>query len=170
MSKVNIPSPCHEDWNKMTPTAQGAFCGKCQIDVIDFSEKSNSEIKAILIENKEKHLCAHIKTSQLQQLNADYFEWENQSVNTFQSKFLWACVLVFGMALFTGCNPAPEEPIEVGMIEFVDQNEDSIAGTFTDTSGYNVSTILGQTTCDYNDILIDGLMEIDENYYDSIAE
>lgn len=173
MTKVNIPTPCHEDWNKMTPTAQGAFCGKCQIDVIDFSEKSNSEIKAILIENRGKHLCAHIKTSQLQQLNADYYNWENQSVNTFQSKFLWACMLVFGMTLFTGCNPTPEEPFEVGMMEFVDQNLDSSADkpANPNTGEYTLSTELrGRITCDYDDFLIDGLMDIYEDYYDSIAE
>ncbi|MBN4072576.1 hypothetical protein JYT74_00920 [Crocinitomix catalasitica] len=47
MKKVSIPDPCHEDWDKMTPTEKGTFCGKCQIDVIDFTTKSSHEVKTM---------------------------------------------------------------------------------------------------------------------------
>ena len=45
---IGIPIPCSEDWKKMEPTEQGAYCGKCQFDVIDFTAKQPEEIRAIL--------------------------------------------------------------------------------------------------------------------------
>ena len=44
---IKIKDPCHENWNEFSPTEQGAFCEKCKIDVVDFSIKSNSEIKSL---------------------------------------------------------------------------------------------------------------------------
>lgn len=168
MSKVSIPDPCSEDWNEMSPTERGAFCQKCQIDVVDFTYKSPNEIKTILMDNRGKHLCAHIKKSQIEQLNLDYAIWENQSVRTFHSKFLWACIMVFGMSLFTACNSAPEEEqYDVGMVEYVpdstDQDDPIING------GMCVEPTDSTDDFDYcDDVLIDGLMEVDESYYDSI--
>ena len=101
--QVNIPKPCSENWNEMTPTQRGAFCQKCAIDVIDFSNKSPIEVKETLKANIGKHMCGRFKKSQLEDLSQSYHIWENQSQRTFQSKFLWACVMVFGMALFTAC-------------------------------------------------------------------
>lgn len=103
MSKITIPEPCHENWAEFTPTEKGAFCGSCQIDVIDFSNKSPIEIKSILKENAGKHLCGRFKKTQLVELNDDFFAWQNQSAKSLQSKFLYACLVVFGMTLFTGC-------------------------------------------------------------------
>lgn len=113
MSQISINEPCHENWAAMTPTQQGAFCGKCQIDVIDFSNKSALEIKHILTENSGKHLCGRFKKTQLEDLNEDYIDWENQSPQIFQSKFLYACLLVFGMTLF---NVSAQEEMMLGQI------------------------------------------------------
>jgi hypothetical protein len=104
MKNISIPEPCHENWADFTPTQKGAFCGSCQIDVIDFSTKTPNEVKSILLENSGKHLCGRFKKSQLLELNDDFGAWQNQSVKSFQSKFLYACLIVFGMTLFTGCS------------------------------------------------------------------
>lgn len=103
MSLISIPEPCHENWADFTPTEKGAFCGSCQIDVVDFSNKSSHEITSILKENAGKHMCGRFRKSQLNEINEDYTLWQNQSVKTFQSKFLYACLMVFGMSLFTSC-------------------------------------------------------------------
>lgn len=142
MARVSIPNPCGEDWNKMTPTERGAFCGKCQIDVIDFTNKSNAEIKTILLANKGQHLCGHIKQSQLMRLNGNYTLWEHQSARTFQSKFLWACMIAFGLTLFTGCSSNDmDDVIEVGLIEQIDDTLQK------DSADYTLSTELGQISC-----------------------
>jgi hypothetical protein len=103
MKTVSINEPCHENWAAMSPSEKGAFCGKCQIDVIDFSNKSPIEIKTILDESAGKHLCGRFKKTQLDDLNERYADWENQDSRTLMSKFLYALILVFGMTLFTGC-------------------------------------------------------------------
>lgn len=110
--QVDIAEPCHENWNQMSPTEKGAFCGKCQIDVVDFSNKTALEVKQILHDNIGKHLCGRFKKVQLEELNSEYLVWENQSIHTFQSKFLLACVLVFGMTLFSSCaNGIAQDPL-----------------------------------------------------------
>ena len=50
---ISIPKPCHEDWNKMTPDAKGAFCASCQKSVYDFSNKTDQEIISVF-EKEEK--------------------------------------------------------------------------------------------------------------------
>ena len=128
MKRVHIEDPCHENWNEMTPTERGAFCQKCAIDVYDFSNKSNTEVKSILEANAGKHMCGRFGKEQLLELNGGYNQWENQSPRVFQSKFLLACVLVFGMTLFTGCIEDEETGGEimgdVAYIENVDSDID----------------------------------------------
>ncbi|MEO9531435.1 MAG: T9SS type A sorting domain-containing protein [Crocinitomicaceae bacterium] len=104
MKKISIPEPCHENWADFTPTEKGAFCGSCQTDVVDFSNKTPFEVKSILAENAGKHMCGRFRKSQLEELNHEYVEWEGQSTTIFRSKFLYACLVVFGMSLFTGCS------------------------------------------------------------------
>jgi hypothetical protein len=104
MKKIEIAEPCHESWNDFTPTQRGAFCGKCQINVIDFSEKSNSEIQLILVENSGKKICGRFTNKQLDSLNSDFYLWQNQSTQTFNSKFVLALVMVFGLTLFSCAN------------------------------------------------------------------
>jgi len=42
--QLSIPTPCHEDWDKMNPVEKGRFCDSCQKKVIDFSNMSDREI------------------------------------------------------------------------------------------------------------------------------
>ena len=121
MKKVAIPNPCSEDWNLMTPTEKGAYCDKCAFEVIDFTRMSNDDIKQYLTKNSSKRTCGHIEKGQLETINSNYHIWDTQSTRTFKSKFLYACLMVFGMALFTGCEYImPEEDHPVGMVEFVE--------------------------------------------------
>ncbi|MFP4845842.1 carboxypeptidase-like regulatory domain-containing protein [Winogradskyella sp. PE311] len=60
---INIPEPCHEDWNNMTPKEQGRHCAACNKTVIDFTKKTDeSIIKTIESEGK---LCGRFKSQQL---------------------------------------------------------------------------------------------------------
>lgn len=45
---VRIASPCHESWATMTPTATGRHCAACQKTVVDFTQKTDTEILAAL--------------------------------------------------------------------------------------------------------------------------
>lgn len=61
--RVEIPEPCSENWNEMTPTERGAFCHKCNKDVFDFSFMTDSEIIQTLSNNK--NTCGRFREDQL---------------------------------------------------------------------------------------------------------
>ena len=70
---ISINKPCHEDWSKMTPNEQGAFCGICTKNVIDFSVKSLEEIKDYFSKPKPGKLCGRFTEDQLVELNMESF-------------------------------------------------------------------------------------------------
>jgi hypothetical protein len=39
-----IEEPCHADWGRMQPEAQGRFCSSCSKTVVDFSSMSDFSI------------------------------------------------------------------------------------------------------------------------------
>ncbi len=63
--KIHIPEPCHEDWNKMNPNQQGAFCKVCSKTVVDFSGKTSEEIHQFFSENLDKKVCGRFNKEQL---------------------------------------------------------------------------------------------------------
>ncbi|BAV04538.1 Por secretion system C-terminal sorting domain-containing protein [Filimonas lacunae] len=42
--RLQIPTPCHENWNEMTPVEQGRFCNACNKAVVDFSIMTDQQI------------------------------------------------------------------------------------------------------------------------------
>jgi hypothetical protein len=127
MKKIVIPNPCAEDWNQMTPTEKGAFCKKCNLEVIDFTKKTPEEIRETLNLAMGKKVCGHIGKTQLELANSEFQYWENQSPQILRSKFLYACVLVFGMSLFTGCESSNNPEVN-GDIENVDGGMEILTG------------------------------------------
>ena len=60
---ISIPKPCHEQWDSMTATGQGAFCQSCQTEVIDFSTMTDREVVEYLSKNKTG--CGRFRNDQL---------------------------------------------------------------------------------------------------------
>jgi len=123
---IQIPDPCSEDFSKMTPTEKGAFCAKCSIDTYDFRHLSNLEINSIIKESKGEHLCGRMTQDQLISLNAGFQDWKNQNRKTFQSKFIMALVMVFGLTLFACENEEKEILESVTQIELPDGKLDFV--------------------------------------------
>jgi hypothetical protein len=117
MKAIRIDDPCHEDWNKMNPTQQGAFCGKCEIDVIDFSRLSMPEVKSVLKDNAGKHLCGRFENKQLAELNNDFAAWQQNQPKAFQSRFVYALLLVFGLTLFSCSEEDGKQLAQLSSIE-----------------------------------------------------
>jgi len=46
MKKISlmIPTPCHEDWDKMTPEEKGRCCASCQKTVLDLTKMGDREL------------------------------------------------------------------------------------------------------------------------------
>ena len=132
--KLNIPEPCHEDWQQMSPTQKGKFCANCQKEVIDFTKLSATEIARTT--KKATQLCGRFTSTQLEQ------EYVSASQNSLSR---------LGIALGLGSIIAVAQPsfaqeekpdkIEVhqlqGEVALTTQANDSISitGTVTDEEG-----------------------------------
>jgi hypothetical protein len=60
---INIPTPCHEDWNVMAPEQKGRHCTSCQKTVFDFTSKTDEYI--VKAYQEDTKLCGRFKSSQL---------------------------------------------------------------------------------------------------------
>ncbi len=167
MQRISINEPCHENWLAMTPSEKGAFCGKCQIDVVDFSGKTPKEVKFILEANVGKHLCGRFKKTQLHDLNASYLEWDNQSAKTFQSKFLYACLIVFGMTLFS-CN-TPEEMV-LGELSIENYHIDTNQTQTANTDSFNLESNTDEIRVEQIDEWRHVKGKVNMNYYQNETE
>jgi hypothetical protein len=88
---LEIANPCTENFDKMIPNSNGSFCDSCVKNVIDLSNKRNSEIARIILESKGKNICARIKTTQLK----EEFEYnETSGINNFKYATIAASVLL----------------------------------------------------------------------------
>src|SRR3954471_8170718 len=115
---VRIPEPCHEDWNKMQPDAKGKFCNSCNKSVFDFSNKTDNEIRDILIEHKDQKVCGHFKKSQVNRPLNITINLSNLPRNISITKaFGIALFIVFGTLLFS-CTD--EKGAKIDGIEIVD--------------------------------------------------
>ena len=64
--QLSIPTPCHEDWDNMTPVARGKFCGSCQKQVVDFSNMSDREIAQFFKNPSIGSVCGRFMQDQLE--------------------------------------------------------------------------------------------------------
>lgn len=63
--QIDIPKPCHEDWNKMTPQEQGRFCNSCQKCVVDLTQFSDKQLYEYITAHKGERVCGRINQWQL---------------------------------------------------------------------------------------------------------
>lgn len=112
MKNIGIETPCTENWNDMTPSAQGAFCQKCASNVHDFSGKSNDEIKETLRSLIGQKVCGRITQEQEDSLNKEFNAWQFSSRRSIQSAMLFSLIVVFGLTLFSCTNEKEKQTIQ----------------------------------------------------------
>jgi TonB family protein len=105
--KINIPQPCHENWNAMIPEGNGRFCGSCEKVVVDFTAMSQQEIIAYFKNTQGQKVCGRFYDTQLSQGSTlpeveVVYQYVNSPIHPFR-KFLLALLLVFGLGL-ASCN------------------------------------------------------------------
>ena len=99
MKKIGIQTPCKENWANMSPTSKGAFCQSCTKEVVDFSNKTNNEIKRILLENGTGELCGRMTLQQDAQLNSEFDLWKLTSQQQVRRISLYVFIFVFGLSI-----------------------------------------------------------------------
>jgi len=62
---LQIPSPCHENWEQMQPEEQGRFCLSCQKTVVDFTTMSDEAVKNYLLDKQDQKTCGRFLASQI---------------------------------------------------------------------------------------------------------
>ena len=63
--QLQIPEPCHEDWNKMTPGDKGRFCDSCQKAVVDFTGMTDMQLIAFFKKPSTGSVCGRFYNDQL---------------------------------------------------------------------------------------------------------
>ncbi|MBL3657249.1 carboxypeptidase-like regulatory domain-containing protein [Fulvivirga sediminis] len=64
--KLSVAQPCSQNWSEFTPTERGGFCDQCQMEVIDFTQMTEDDIKNYFTSlTSNKRVCGRLKTPQL---------------------------------------------------------------------------------------------------------
>lgn len=112
MKNPQIPNPCSENWEMMSPQEKGRFCSVCSKCVIDFTQKQPDEIKNIFVERKDESICGRFYNHQLtnpennksEQIKTRFFRY---IPSNFQNSRI--TLAVFSLILFlTGCSKPNE--------------------------------------------------------------
>jgi hypothetical protein len=100
--KVYIPEPCHESWQKMTPSEKGRFCGSCKKQVFDFTKCSFPEITEAL---NQPGTCGRYKATQVEPFSFTtrlYHKLQTARLPGFIRKPVLS-MLGFGVIMLYGC-------------------------------------------------------------------
>ncbi|GAB3231676.1 hypothetical protein GCM10027346_18320 [Hymenobacter seoulensis] len=81
---------CHEEWQQMTPVAQGHHCAVCQRVVLDFTTSNQAELEAAFQASPGGRVCGRFRSEQLA---------PRPQLRLNLRRFLVALVLVCGLGL-----------------------------------------------------------------------
>lgn len=62
--QIQVPAPCHENWEQMKATSTGAFCNACEKTVIDFTAMTDNQLLEYFIQHPSGG-CGRFYTDQL---------------------------------------------------------------------------------------------------------
>jgi hypothetical protein len=62
---LQVPTPCHENWDTMTATQQGRFCNACSKQVVDFTNMSDADVLRFFAARTEERTCGRVMSNQL---------------------------------------------------------------------------------------------------------
>lgn len=119
--KVTVPKPCHEDWNLMNPTEKGRFCDVCTKSVVDFTDKSSTEIQEYFLINKNQRVCGRFRNEQVSKFDIKIPINVLIKQKTFQKAFLLALFIAMGSSLFSCKNHNDETLGEVSVVDSTKQ-------------------------------------------------
>src|SRR4026208_353323 len=64
--QIQLPKPCHENWDNMSPVEQGRFCNSCQKAVVDFTGMSDTQLVAFFKKSSTGSLCGRFDSDQIE--------------------------------------------------------------------------------------------------------
>jgi hypothetical protein len=90
---LTIPTPCHENWDAMTPNQQGKFCQSCSKTVVDFTTMTDAEVLNFFKQNTT-NTCGRFNHDQLDRKIVEQTAKQNKSLK-------WLFASMFSLAIFT---------------------------------------------------------------------
>lgn len=93
----SIPTPCSEDWNKMSPTERGAFCASCKKEVIDCTSLGGEEITSMT--QRADAPCIRILPNQIEEINFKIWFNSLSLIKRLRYTFVLALFFVFGLSV-----------------------------------------------------------------------
>lgn len=130
-TRLSIPVPCHQDWNAMTQNERGKFCAACSKTVVDFTQKSTSEIQQYFRKKRDSSVCGKFKQSQLDSLVIEVNEAVFLGHLSPTKIFFLALLLVMGTSLLSCETPTKKQKVTrvivVDSVKTNSQQFDSVA-------------------------------------------
>ena len=127
MPPFKIQNPCSKKWDSMKIEVDSRFCKHCEKNVIDFTQKTRTEILEYLLTNNNKKICGRVYSSQIDFSKNDLILHinllEKKHKNSNLSFFLLAASTLF---LLSCENNEIEQPLKEEIkIEETKQQTDS---------------------------------------------
>ena len=124
--KINIPKPCSENWDKMSPKEKGRYCLSCNKVVVDFTEMTIEEIHEYFLEKRKEEVCGIFNVNDIANTNQ---YWLTRYKNIVASFFLGSMLFLgscFTKHRVTGKVAVREDKTEIdsdddGLIDLKDQ-------------------------------------------------
>jgi hypothetical protein len=158
ITNIRIPEPCHQQWQQMTPTANGRHCEQCCKTVVDFTKMSNNEIINHLSTNN--HVCGRIGEQQVNSINMQLVSQQPQNKGGWV-KWMMAAALFVSTAYSRANAQSTTQPTE----QTVNSNVQAVGFplgkiAFPDSAKYQIIT--GRVTDDNNKPLVGAIIKTDQ--------
>jgi CarboxypepD_reg-like domain len=107
---IDIPSPCHENWDTMSPNEKGKYCHSCHKIVIDFSAMTDNEIIKHF-NSKASNICGRFNENQLQR---------SLTPLPIVKKYTWQTIAASAISCIVGLKANTQLPIIKGKFKLND--------------------------------------------------
>lgn len=151
--KIQITNPCANDWADMKANSVGRFCDSCSKSVIDFSSKTDAEIKAYLLERKGENICGRFQKQQVDRIRIEVDQNLLQSGIPFWQKFLVIFLVCFGQD-FLGVDFCFAQESDSTTVKTEQVDTTLVEATEQDTTFSNDSIVTGFIPLEINNPLL----------------
>lgn len=137
--KLEVNSPCQENFNEFKPTERGGFCKSCQKDVIDFTKMNSNQIINYIQNNK--NICGKFNENQLKTYSKPSKKY------SFWSGIGLACLSLFSINTSNAQSQTNDQKSSKKLTQTQDKTF-NVSGVVSDESGLlpGTSVILEGTT------------------------
>ena len=146
---IQIPEPCHEDWNQMSPQERGRHCQVCEKTVMDFTNKTDAFIVKAL--KSDSNLCGRFRNDQLNR-PMEFNTGGYSLIPPLAAGFILPLAILASTSAYSQGEPLPISTKSYVSLNIGSQQQDykDIKGVVKDTAGNPLPGVRG-TIVETND-------------------